>query len=712
MSTETVDTSLWQHIHKLRPEIQAHIKIYSHFYRKERWYILHDVSSGQYLRFNERAYSIIGRLDGRLSLDEILEYTQEHYYDISTDEIVALIGQLNAAEVLKVGLPADAQDIFRQYKAQKSKQKRTALMNPLSIKIPLFHPEKILHTLAPIARLLFSKVGLVFWILTISLALILALANAEALVHDINALSLSPTQLIIFWLIYPFVKAIHELGHGLALKIWDGEVPEVGVNILLLMPVPYVDATSSIGFQNKWRRITVGAAGMIFELFLAALCLFLWLLVEPGLIKDISLNIILLASLSTLLFNGNPLLRYDGYFILEDYLEIPNLATRSKRYYYYLIQKYFLKIKEALSPVTAFGEEKWFLFYGFFSPLYRLIILFTIAIYLSESFLFIGVALALWAVLMQVIIPLAKALSFLFYNKNTLHHRKQSIKLILSSSILLILTLLIPVPSTTYTQGIVSTLGKAEVKTEISGFVVKLNTPSGEQVKKGQALLTLENADLQASYKTLQAKVKELDAKIGEQQSKSRVRAQIYQDDLHAVKSELALVRSEIAALTLYAQSDGEFVFAHDKNYLGHFIQQGEVIAYIINPKQLIIKALVSQSHIGLIQSYKTSAQVELNDIKHTIVDAKIIPRAPQSITILPSLALSSNAGGAFITEPKDTRGLSLQKPMFQIDLSLAKDSNFHYINSKVNVRFEHGSIPIAKQIIFQTNQVFLRHFY
>jgi len=708
------ENTLWQHVQTLQPEIQTHLKVYSHYYRQERWYILHDTSSGQYLRFNERAYEVIGRFDGKQTLVEILSHANEKYYDapISEDEVVSLLAQLNAAEVLKVGLPVDVQDIFHHYKSQKRKQKQRTLMNPLSIKIPLLNPERILHALSPLARMIFTPLGLSVWVFTLALALIFAISNAPALLSDIQALSLSPSQLMMFWFIYPLLKAWHELGHGLALKIWDGEVPEAGINILLLMPVPYVDATSSLAFQNKWRRITVGAAGIIFELYIASFCLFLWMLVEPGIVKEICLNVMILATLSTLLFNGNPLLRYDGYFILEDYLEIPNLASRAKRYYYYLIQKYLLNMPEAFSPVTAFGEKKWFLLYGFFSPLYRLVILFGIAIYLSGSFFFVGVALSLWAVLMQVIIPLAKGLSFLFFDKSSAYHRKQSFYVLTAFSLSILLILSIPLPSTTYTQGIISTLADAQIKANAEGFVSKVHIPSGSHVKKGDLLIELYNPELEAKHTILKAKLQEIEAKIGEQQLLSRVQTQIYKDDLHSIENELKLLSSKLQGLKMYAKSDGLFILAEDKNYKGNFIEQGEVPAYVIHPKKLIIKALVTQEDIGLMQEHETSAQVALNDIKHHIVSTQIIHETPQAIRELPSQALSVKEGGRFLTDPNDSRGLSLKSPMFLLELHLPKDSRFEYINSRVDVRLEYGHIPLAKQLLRALNQLFLRHFY
>ena len=121
--------------------------------------------------------------------------------------------------------------------------------------------------------------------------------------------------------------------------------------------------------------MTVAAAGMAVELFVAALALFLWLNVESGRVSAIAYNVMLIGGVSTLLFNGNPLLRYDGYYVLADWIEIPNLAQRSTRYLGYLLQHYILGVDDAVSPVTAPGERAWFICYGIASFCYRLFIL-------------------------------------------------------------------------------------------------------------------------------------------------------------------------------------------------------------------------------------------------------------------------------------------------------------------------------------------------
>ena len=195
----------------------------------------------------------------------------------------------------------------------------------------------------------------------------------------------------------------------LAVKRWGGEVHEMGIMLLVFMPLPYVDASSSSVFRDKHKRMLVGAAGILTELFLAAIATFVWFAVETGTVRDIAYDVMLIGGISTLLFNGNPLLRFDGYYVLADAIEIPNLAQRANRYYGYLIQRYLFARADVSSPVSAPGERSWFLFYGPASAVYRLFILATIVLFLAEEYLVAGVLLGLVAVILQIVVPLCQA---------------------------------------------------------------------------------------------------------------------------------------------------------------------------------------------------------------------------------------------------------------------------------------------------------------
>ena len=187
-------------------------------------------------------------------------------------------------------------------------------------------------------------------------------------------------------------------------------VHEFGLMILVFAPLPYVDASAASGFRSKWRRALVGAAGMLVEMFIAALALYVWLAVEPGITQALAYNVMLIAGVSTILFNGNPLLRYDGYYILADLLEIPNLAPRATRYWGYLVDRYVFRTEGLKDFVATDGERVWLLLYAPAAFLYRQAVMLTIAVFIASHYLAVGVAIAIWSLLTGVALPVGKAL--------------------------------------------------------------------------------------------------------------------------------------------------------------------------------------------------------------------------------------------------------------------------------------------------------------
>ncbi|MGB5672303.1 MAG: PqqD family protein, partial [Sedimenticolaceae bacterium] len=243
--TTAQNAGLWQHVAQLRPSLRKHVRVLAQVYRGERWYLLHDESAGRFTRFNATAYEVLGRLDGDLTVQEILELAnlgRDPDDVLEQDEVLQIFAQLHAAEVLRGGLPMVTQDLLDRYNKSQRFRKRRALSNPLALRMPLFDPNRLLDRLAPLARVLFSWTAAWVWLVVVGLAVLLALANGSELAAAIGAKTLSTSEVLIFWILFPIIKALHELGHGLAVKAWGGEVHETGINLLVFMPVPYVDA--------------------------------------------------------------------------------------------------------------------------------------------------------------------------------------------------------------------------------------------------------------------------------------------------------------------------------------------------------------------------------------------------------------------------------------------------------------------------------------
>lgn len=693
--------ALWQQVADLRPRLRHGVEILVQDYRGERWYLLHDKVSGRFLRFNAAAYEFLGRLDGDLSVQEVLELSNGGRADralLTTEEIMQILAQLHGAEVLRGGLPLGAQDVLERYQKTQRFRRQRALSNPLALRIRLFDPDRMLTAMLPAVRWMFSWTGLVFWLVVVFGAGLLALAEFEQLVTALEDKTLSTGELLMFWLLYPVIKALHELGHGLAVKVWGGEVHETGISLLVFMPVPYVDASASWALRDKRRRAIVGAAGIMVELFVAALAFIAWLVVEPGLFRDVMLNVALIGSVSTLFFNGNPLLRFDGYYVLEDLVEIPSLAARSSRYYLYLIQRYLLGIADVRSPVTAKGETAWFAVYGILAPAYRLTVMVGIALYLASEFLVVGVVLALWTISMQLLRPLFLSIRFIATSPRLEARRARGFATVAVLLLAMAALFNLQAPLVTRVQGVVWPAEDARVVAAAEGFVVDVQVDAGQRVSAGDILFRLDDPQLRTRRQVLAARLQELRNEHAAQRTVSRVRAAMVVDDISAVQGELAHVEQQIEQLTLRSANAGRFFPVDPHQLHGRLLRQGDLVGYLLTDDAPLVRAVVEQDEIGLLRSRPTKASVMLENRLGDAIAARLAREVPAGSTELPSMALGAAAGGDVSVDMHDPQGRTAAENVFQIELELPRGSAVAGIGERVHVRLEYGSEPLWQQ--------------
>ena len=220
----------------------------------------------------------MGLMDGKRSVQNLWDLCNEHSgTDAPTqDDVVRLLGQLHAADALICDVPPDTRELFRRFQRQRRQTWRQRLWTPLAIRIPLFDPDRFLERTAFLVRPLFGWLGALIWLSVVSAGLVLAGLNWSALSENVVDRALAPQNLLLLWFVYPLVKAVHELGHAYATKIYGGEVHEIGVMFLVFVPVPYVDASAASSFPSKRERMVVGAIGIGVEMLLAAVAVFVF----------------------------------------------------------------------------------------------------------------------------------------------------------------------------------------------------------------------------------------------------------------------------------------------------------------------------------------------------------------------------------------------------------------------------------------------------
>lgn len=707
-------STYWYRVSDIKPRLRSHIRLYRHIYRDRNWYVLQDPSSSRQHRFNRSAYAIIGLMDGEKTVQEIWNTAASTLGDETPtqDEIIRLLGQLHTADALQSDIPPDTLELFERQEKQRGKWKQR-LTNPFALRFPLFDPDRFLVKWMILAKPFVGRAALLLWLLVVSSAIIMAAVNWPELTRNMADRVLKPENLLLLWLVYPIVKLLHELGHAFATRIWGGEVHEMGIMLLVFTPIPYVEASASAAFPDKHKRMGVAAAGMAVELFVASLALFLWLNVESGRVSAIAYNIMLVGGISTLLFNGNPLLRFDGYYVLTDWVEIPNLAQRSTRYLGYLLQRYIFGIEDTVSPVTALGERAWFIGYGITAFCYRLFILAMLALFVSSKFFIVGILIALWAISSQIVFPAVKN-SYGFYNSSG-GRRKRTRFIVTSLAITVVAAILffaVPAPLRTQVEGVVSVPEYSRVRTGTDCFITEVLAQNDTIVQKGAPLIRCEDPFLEAEVRVLEANLEESQARYNAEPLQSRVQREILKEEINSVKADLSRALERKQELTVRSPNQGLFILPNGHNLPGRFAEQGALLGYIMGAAESTVVVVVSQSDIALVRERTRGVKLRLAGRLNNPFTASINREIPAASDHLPSPVLGTAGGGSIPVNPVDPKGLQTLTKTFQFEINLPLEEESTRIGERVYVLFDHGYEPLALQWYRSLRKLFLRHFH
>lgn len=702
----------WYRVRNLKPRLRSHVKLHRQVQSDQVWYLLEDSASGRFHRFNTTAYHFIALMNGERTVEAIWEQCNTDLGDDGPvqDDVIFLLGQLHRIDVLQSNIPPDVAEILDRRREQRTARRLGRVKNPLSLKFSLFDPDRFLDRSWPAVRWCFTSVVFCLWLATVAAAIVLAAMNWPSLVQTAAFQALTPNNLVLLLIIYPVVKLVHELGHAYAAKLEGGEVHEIGVIFMVFVPIPYVDASAATAFSSRGRRILVGAIGVMVELLLASIALFVWLNASPGLVSNICFNVMLIGGVSTVLFNGNPLLRFDGYYVFSDLVGIPNLGQRANAYYGYLVQSYGFGLESANSPAQSRWESFWFLFYAPLSFIYRLGILAAICFFLLDELFVVGAALATWAVASQILWPLIKQLDFLLLNPRLRKHRRRAV-LVSAGTVSVLAAILAwwPVASLSSFEGVIYPPEKSRLTAGTDGFVTEVLVEDGERVSAGQPLLNLSNMFHDGERKALEARMRELRARYAAVRTRDRVQAKLTREETAALRADLARIQEKIASLQVKAPVDGVFLKLPVGELEGLYVARGDLLGYVVPESNATARVVVVQDDLDLIQRRVDAIEVRIASAPWDVHAGELARAVPQAGYRLPSAVLGSEGGGPFVTSPDDDLVLASGERVFEYEIRLPDVPARTRIGTRVFVRFDHGAEPLADQWYRSLQQLFLR---
>lgn len=629
-------------------------------------------------------------------------------------EVIHLISQLHNADIISSDTQPNYIEVDRRAREEKRKTIIGYFKNPLSLRIPLFDPNNLLNKLSPVERILFSKLGGIVWVSLLISALVAAfLARSELEAPGVEAL-ISSVNLIYVSLSYIFVKLLHEIGHGLAIKRWGGEVREVGVMLLIFFPVPYVDASQATFFERKYQRMVVSGAGVMVETAIASVAFLVWINAEPGPISTFSYNLFLIGGISTLLFNGNPLLRFDGYFVFSDMFELPNLAQRANQYFLYTVQKYVLGNKDAQRPVASVGEEPWLFTYSIAAFIYRLFVMVFISIYVATVVPLIGVAIVAWSIYMTFLSPILKGLRFLLLNPSLDVVRSKSLLRVIGVLVFLAIALFYaPLPYTTVADGVLEGDEDAIIRVAEPGVVQRILVSNGSHVEAGDPIIQLEDPLLEREIALAKAELREAQLHRDLAALEEATARSAWSQQVDYLSSRLRDFEQRRLALSVRAPMSGTLIVPEERTLVGRLLGQGETVGFVQFEMPLIWHTAIPAARSELVDTDLQSVSLRPYIDIESELPAKVIFRAPEYTTQLESFALTERAGGHLVSNQDATNPASVSPIRAYSIASVQVPNEFSLLpeGARAKIRFVHSPTPLAPRIWRAIRQTFLTFF-
>lgn len=705
---------LWYRVCGRTPRLRAGVQVTRQVARGTPWHVLTDPMSGRRCRLNPQAWALAGRLDGERSVEQIWEGLVDQLgADAPTQgEVVQVLGQLAAEGLISLDvLPDFASRAWRR--GERATRRRRERFNPLALRVPLGNPSSLLDRLAPIGRGVFSRIGLVGWTLLIGVAIGALLPLWSQWIAQIGERMTTPWMLFLIGLLYVPIKVVHELAHGLAARRLGVEVPEAGVTLLVLLPSPYVDASDSATLGRRRERVMVAGAGIAADLTLAAIALLVWAEAAPGLVSDVALATTVVAGMGTLLFNANPLLRFDGYHLLCDALDLPQLATRSQRLWQERLRSWAGIDTAGLASLSiAPGERSWLETYAPLAFACRAILGLGIAVWVGEFSSVLGLLVGAYVLAALIVWPAAKfARDLLAASRGTAAHgpmrRRGSIALLVT----LAAAIALPLPFHSTALGVVQVAESAVLRPQVEGMVIAVHGRDGSTVQPGDPILTLDDPVLRARHARALARVRDLEAERYGQLGRDALRSTDGEEALARARAEAAELAARLERLELRAAVAGRLSLPLAADLPGAWLARGALVGHVFDGSPVRVRAAVPETQAGLLGERLLGVQVRFADSRAQAHDARVIRDAPAAVPELPGIALGRRGDGGLETDALDRAGRRSKDPYVHVDVQIDALPAAR-VDGRAWVRFDHGWATPLQRGWRSLRQLFLQRFH
>ncbi len=654
-------------------------------YQGQAWWVVKDPISLHYFRFRPEEYALLNMLDGKVSLETLKERFEAEFPPrrIGLDELARFVATLHRSGLVIGDRPGQGPQLFERRRQRLWKQWVAWLSNVMSMRFRGIDPDRMLERLDPWFGWLFSVPAMIAVMALVGSAAMLVLVNFDTFRAKLPEFQqfFAAGNWVYLAIALGVTKILHEFGHGLSCKHFGGECHEMGVMLLVFTPCLYCDVSDSWMLPSKWKRAAIGAAGMYVELIIASIATFLWWNSHPGTFNQLCLDVMFVSSVSTILFNANPLLRYDGYYILSDLIEIPNLKQKSSSILQRVASKWCLGIKQPEDPFLPQRNRGLFALYAVASAFYGWLVTASIFFFVWKvlepyRLEVLGQALAMTAIWGLVVRPITGLVKFL-----RVPGRRDEVKtlnVLATAAVVGVLgaaVALVPLPQRVWAPAELRPRDPETVYVTVTGRLESQEVKPGDVVKKGQRLARLSSIDLALQVADLEGKATQSRAKL-ESLERERftdpaagLEIGTVRESLASIEEQLAKKRRDVEELVLVAGRDGVVLppqsvperpdptgklptwsgLPLDAKNLGATLEQGTVFCLLGEPLALEAVMLVDQSEMEFIAKGE-KVELKLDAFPWRTIEGQVEEIAETEMEAS-SERLSVKAGGQLPTE-------------------------------------------------------------
>jgi putative peptide zinc metalloprotease protein len=686
---------------RVRPDLQT----FEQKYEGKTFHVVKDPVCLRYYRFSKQEYFVFQLFDGKHTMEEVQEAFEEEFKPLRLEpqDLEGFARQLVTAGLVQNEQPGAARHLFERRAKQRRLRRLATVTNILYLKIPVFDPDRLLTWMYRYLSWIFTT-----WFFVLSVGLMLAAASHVAIHYRTFQAKLPAYQefftwnsVLYMWISLGVVKIIHEFGHGLSCKAFGGECHEMGVLLMCLSPALYANVTDAWTLADKWKRIIISFAGIYVELVIASIATFVWWYTPTyPTVNNISLCIMVLCSVSTVMFNANPLMRFDGYYILADWLEVPNLREKANRFLNNLFLAKCLGVEVPPEPYMA-PVRKWlFAIYAIASWVYRWVVTFSILWFLAD---FLGPKLK---VLSQMLAIMSLASLFIWPSYKVIKNVRQRGRLpdmkaarvyitLGTIAAILLAFFFLPLPvSRVHETGLVAVEPDAQEGVFLpEPAVLKSMTDvgPGQKVRQGQSLALFESPQLEVDLsraRASQAEQRSAAAALNASAGKARTMGDTAAEQRFLAEYKKARAKAETAdeevkrlldrrdrVREMKSPRDGTLVTVPKRDEIGKLFDKGysdtSPLFAVGDPNRLIVKVPVTPPHFRVLhEDLEKRGELDVSIYAKGRSDHMFsgkVRRLPAQNAATVPLALTQRGGGSLAVKPNEDPNMLV--PLAQVYL-------------------------------------------